>query len=370
VADRVDVRHRGAVVIDDLDPAAGVGLQTRGGQVERSGHSLPARGVHDGVGGNPLAAAQRGDRAVALGLHRVHDLAEPERHGQVAQVEFERLDHLEVAELQHPVPLLDHGHLAAQRGEHGRVLDADDTRARDHHGPRDLLEVLDAVRVDDRLLVERDTGRPGGLGPGRDDHRVRGDLPLPARAVVHRDLVRAEEGRGAAEHRDPVAGQLAADHVVLAGDHVPGPVGQVADGDLVLDPVALPVHLPLVEAGQVQDRLAHGLGRDGAGVDADPAEHVRPLDNRHPAFQLGRGDGRFLAAGAGPDDEKIEVVHASSVRALSRDEKAAPRQTRKLSMITAGQPVPGWLRVGGCFLRHQVRGRRRAGAARASRRGR
>jgi hypothetical protein len=95
------------------------------------------------------------------------------------------------------------------------------------------------------------------------------------------------------------------------------PVGQVADRDLVLDPVALPVHLALVQAGQVQDRLTHGLGRDGAGVDADAAEHVGPLDDRHAALQLRRGDGRLLAARPGPDDEKIEVVHASSVGAWS-----------------------------------------------------
>ena len=100
------------------------------------------------------------------------------------------------------------------------------------------------------------------------------DLARPAVAVIDLDGVRAGEARGPGEDRDPVAGQLAAHHVVLPADHVLGPGGQVGDGDLVLDPVALPVHLPLVQAGQVQHRLPERLGRDRAGVQAHPAEHV------------------------------------------------------------------------------------------------
>ena len=54
------------------------------------------------------------------------------------------------------------------------------------------------------------------------------------------DRVRVDEPAGAGEHRDPVAGQLVADDVDLPADHVLGAGGQVGDGDLVLDPVALP----------------------------------------------------------------------------------------------------------------------------------
>ncbi len=78
-------------------------------------------------------------------------------------------DHLGVAELEHGIPLLHHGHLGAQRGEHGRVFDTDHARADDHHRPRDRLEVQDSVGVEHALLVELDAGGSGRLGAGGDD---------------------------------------------------------------------------------------------------------------------------------------------------------------------------------------------------------
>src|ERR1700722_7892793 len=128
-------------------------------------------------------------------------------------------------------------------------------------------------------------------------------------AGVDLDRVRVDEPAGPGQDRDPVTGQLAAHHVHLAADHVGGPGSQVTDGDLVLDPVALPVHLPLVQAGEVQDGLAQGLGRDRAGVQAHAADHVLALDDRHPPLELARGDGRLLAAGTRADHQDVVVVH-------------------------------------------------------------
>ena len=140
----------------------------------------------------------------------------------------------------------------------------------------------------------------------------------PAVAVVHLDRVRVGEPPGAGQDRHPVAGELAAHHVGLPADHVPGAVGQVGDGDLVLDPVALPVHLPLVQAGQVEHRLAHGLGRDRAGVQAHPADHVGLLHDRYPAIQLGGRDRRFLPAGPRTDDNQVVIVHDLSLQSWPR----------------------------------------------------
>ena len=148
-----------------------------------------------------------------------------------------------------------------------------------------------------------------GPGAGGDHDLVRAGLAAAARAVVDLHRVRVGEAAGAGQHRDPVAGQLAAHHVHLAADHVAGAGGQVGDGDLVLDPVALPVHLPLVQAGQVQDGLAQGLGRDRARVQADAADHVLALDDRHPPLELGRGDRGLLAAGTRADHQHVVVVH-------------------------------------------------------------
>ena len=103
VADGVDVRHRGAVVLVDRDPAAPVGGQARLVQVEFVGEPLPARGVHHRVGGDLLAALQDGERAPRVPLDRGDRLAEAERDRQVPQVVLERLDHLDVAEVEHPV---------------------------------------------------------------------------------------------------------------------------------------------------------------------------------------------------------------------------------------------------------------------------
>ena len=153
--------------------------------------------------------------------------------------------------------------------------------AHDHHRPRHPLQVDDPVGIHDGALVELDAAGPGGPGAGGDHDLVGGGPADPAVAVVDLHRVRVDEMPGAGEHRDPVAGQLAADHVDLPADDVLGAGGQVGDGDLVLDPVALPVHLPLVQAGQVQDRLAQGLGRDRAGVEAHAADHVLALDDRH-----------------------------------------------------------------------------------------
>ncbi len=137
VADGVDVVDLGLEVVVDEDPAAVVGLQAGGLEVEVLGLALPARGVHHRLGRDLLAAGQGGDGAGGADVDGGDLLAEAERDRQVAQVEPQRLDDLGVAEVQHRVALLDHGDLGAERGEHRRVLDADDAGADHHHRRRE-----------------------------------------------------------------------------------------------------------------------------------------------------------------------------------------------------------------------------------------
>ena len=54
-----------------------------------------------------------------------------------------------------------------------------------------------------------------------------------------------DEPRGAVQHRDVVARELVADDVDLALDDGLRAPEEILDGDVVLDPVALPVQLPL-----------------------------------------------------------------------------------------------------------------------------
>ena len=107
--------------------------------------------------------------------HRSHRLGEPERHRQVAQLVQQRADDLLVAEAEHRRPGLHHGDLGAERGEHRRVLDADDPGADHHHRRRHLAHPEDLIGVDDRLAVEFDGRWPGRFGADPDDELVAAD---------------------------------------------------------------------------------------------------------------------------------------------------------------------------------------------------
>jgi hypothetical protein len=270
-------------------------------------------------------------------------------------VVLERLDDFLVAELEHTVALLHHGDLAAEGGEHGRVLHADHARADDHHRARHLVQVDDAVGVDDRLFVEGHAGRPGRAGAGGDDDVVRGDLAGTAAEVVDLDAVRADEVAHALDDRDPVAGELAAHHVVLPADHMGDPRGQVGDGDVVLDPVRLAVDLALPRPGQVENRLAQRLGRDRARVDAHPAHHLGALYQGHAPVQLRGRDGRPLPAGPGADYKQVVVIHAFSLTAHGWKQKRRnvtftivfPRPRSEKS--GAGETEAGDLASNGCL---------------------
>ena len=139
------------------------------------------------------------------------------------------------------VRALDHGHLGAEGGEHGGVLHADHAGADDDHRPRHGLQV-DQPSESTIVRSSKSTlsGRAGRV-PVAMTILSAVTLAVPPGAVVDPDRVLVVENRPVpADQRDPVAGELVADHVDLAADHVLGAGGQVGDGDVLLDPVALP----------------------------------------------------------------------------------------------------------------------------------
>ena len=145
------------------------------------------------------------------------------------------------------------------------------------------------------------------LRSGRDDDGVGGQPALGAVACGDGDRVRVGEARSADDERHAIAPQLVADDLPLALDDLPHPDRDVVDRDVVLQPVVLPVDRALVEAGEVEDRLADRLRRDRSGVDARAADLAVPLDERDAVAELRGLDRRLLPRGTGAEDDELEV---------------------------------------------------------------
>ena len=117
-------------------------------------------------------------------------------------------------------------------------------------------------------------------------------LRVAAALARHLDEVGRLESGVAPDQLDAVALELVADDLPLGADHVLGHRHEVGDGDLALDPERFAEQAAAGGSGQVQGRLAQGLGGDGAGVDLRPAQDVVAFDDGHPLAELGRLDRR------------------------------------------------------------------------------
>ena len=121
-----------------------------------------------------------------------------------------------------------------------------------------------------------------------------------------------DERRRPAHELDVVPREQVADDVDLLLDDVLRAPEQVADGDVVLEPVALSVHVALRVARQVQNGLAHRLRRDRPRVDADAADHVPALDDRDPLAELRSLNGSPLPGRDGADHDEVERVRCDA----------------------------------------------------------
>ncbi len=242
-------------------------------------------------------------------LDAFHLLAQPHGHAAVAQVVAERLDDLLVRELQQPVALFNQRYAHAQHREHAGVFHADHAAA--HHDQRlgQRLQAQNLVAVDDGLAVHRHFVRDGGLGAHGDDDLAGLECRIGLRAL-HAHLVRIDEAGDAVHHVDAVARQLRLGHVHLGLDHGLDAKGQVRHGDLFLHPVVHAVDGAVVVAGKVQHRLAHGLGGDGAGVDAHAPNHRASLNHGHALAHLGSGHRGALPRWPGTDHDQVILYRA------------------------------------------------------------
>src|SRR6476646_11568142 len=113
----------------------------------------------------------------------------------------------------------------------------------------------------------------------------------------------------AVDHVDAVAGHLILDEGDLVRDHVVGAEGEVLDRDVGFHTIAGAVEIALSEAGQVEDGLAQGFAGNGAGMDANAADHLLPLDDADVFSELGGLNGGLLTGRPRANDQKVVVPH-------------------------------------------------------------
>src|SRR5262249_16111605 len=144
------------------------------------------------------------------------------------------------------------------------------------------------VAVADQLVVKGDVFRAIRRGAGGDEED-RAAEDLLAEGVADDELIRGAERRRALVAVDAVAHEVVIDALPLLLDDDVLAVHEGAHGELALhgDVDGLLV-AALVEAGEVQGRLAQGLRGNRAGVHARAAEDGLALDERHALAEVRR----------------------------------------------------------------------------------
>ena len=97
--------------------------------------------------------------------------------------------------------------------------------------------------------------------------------------------------------------------VDFGADHMLHAEGEIRHGDLFLDAIIDAVNVLILISRQVQDRLAHGLARNGSRIDAN-APHALHFFNQGDAFaRLRRLDSSALPGWAGADHDQVKSLH-------------------------------------------------------------
>ena len=316
VADRPHAVGRRAKVVVDHDATA---LQLDASllriQTLRVGHASDREQDLVRVDRAALTAGREPHLQRAVALHDLRDLAVgvdlTAELGQVLRVDG---DQVRVDHGQHLGQHLEHGDLAAECGEHGGKLHADDAAADDRQPSRDLFQLEDLVRID------------GELGAWQRDARDR-------RACRDDDVLGLELVAGQVD--DAVAGQASV--CPQRGD--PACLEQpfdsfdelVDDGGLALlrgRPVE--AHLvgddaersPVPGLGVQLGGLEQSLGRDAAAHEAGPA-HAVLLDDGGLGAKLGRAQSGDIAPGPTADDDQVKRPAHSSLL-YQRSKKIMP----------------------------------------------
>ncbi len=226
----------------------------------------------------------------------------------------QRVRHLGVEEAQQPVTALGQRDPDAQRGEHAGVFAADDAAAGHEHRRRDFAEVQDVVRVIHARVVEGEIRRVKRVRASGDEHLVRVQVRRGRVARRDRDRVRVHERRETGVEVNAVALEVLHDARALGLHDEPLAVEKVARRERLLHLEMHRVQPALAEAGEVERRLAEGLGRQRAGIRRRAAEHGFLLDERDLLAEVSRLRCALLSSGAGADDHEVVMlgVHRSA----------------------------------------------------------
>ncbi len=222
----------------------------------------------------------------------------------------ELLDQLAVDEVQDGRARLDQGDGHVEGAEDGGVFDPDHPGAHHSQAARQSREFEDLVAVEDADAVEGHVRRPIGLGPHGDDDLLGAEhQPLAVRRR-HLDLVRIEEARHAMADLHAVAGELMLQHVHFVVQRLVQARPQVLRSQVLLHPVGPAIEAALAPAGEIQHRLAQGLGGNGPGVHRHAAHAAALVDDQHRPAELGGLDGGAPPRGTASDNNQIIGAHA------------------------------------------------------------
>ncbi len=176
-----------------------------------------------------------------------------------------------------PVDQVGDGHLHPEGGE-GRGEFDTDRPGTDHEQPvGDAVHPQDLVGVADTGVVEADAGGVVGTGAGGYHHR-RGLEPSRPAFGFNFDEPLAGEAPGPLDPLDPAVVDQPRRDLLEQRAHFLRPPCYPLHGDLGRRPKGDLVHLAVAEPGQVESRLAQGLGRSAARGRHSPAGR-RPLDD-------------------------------------------------------------------------------------------
>lgn len=177
------------------------------------------------------------------------------------------------------------------------------------------------------------------MRPGAHGDQCVGETDFAVVAIVRcqADLVGAEKFHRRARAFDRVAHELVLQHLDLMVERLVQALDQVADRDILLDPIAASIEAALAPAREIEHRFAQRFGRNGAGVHRDAAKAPAPVDHQHRFAEFGRLHCGAAAGRAAADDQHVVVHIAPSPRRL-----VAPQQANAIRAAnsTASDPQP------------------------------